>query len=136
MLAGALLRLPRRDLLATRPLARGGECAGALHVEAQRVHRPSPGLQARVGREAKAPKRAAGKHRQRPDLEGLEHRIGAYPVALPDPAGKVHRLAVDQDEVDLVQGEPQRLEPLAEGSAGTKRAAEGHLPPVRREEVA
>ncbi len=38
------------------------------------------------------------------DVERLENRVNTDPVAVLNPVGEIHRLAVDQDEIDLRVG--------------------------------
>jgi hypothetical protein len=63
---------------------------------------------------------------KRCDVERLEDRINADPVAVGKCVSEIHRMAVDECQIDLSGGNSQLVQNILHSHAFPQRMAEGH----------
>ncbi len=68
-----------------------------------------------IEHEPRIAKRLRTQSRQPGDIERLEDRVDADPVAVLNPVGEIHRLAVHQNEIDLDVGHAEGLDAVLDG---------------------
>ncbi len=69
------------------------------------------------------------------NVQRLEYRVDANPVAVLHQVGEVHRLAVDQDQINLGVGHAQGFDHILDGGTQLKGVGEGTLSPVCGQEI-
>ena len=72
---------------------------------------------------------------QRARVQRLENRIDADPVTVLNRTGKVHRLAVNQNEIDFRVWHAHRLDPVLHGGGQFECVRERSKAPGERQEI-
>ncbi|CFR93535.1 Uncharacterised protein [Mycobacterium tuberculosis] len=92
-------------------------------VEAQQPKQPRQLAEVDVDDEARVTQRRWAQPGGRPDVEGLEHRVGGNAVAGDRPVGKVRGIAVHQDEIHLGMRNAHRLQHIFDRLMAAERPA-------------
>ena len=104
-------------------------------VEPQHAQQPRQAAEMRVGDEAHLAQRLSPHPQQRPDVEALELRVDADSIRVAHQIGEVHRLAIDQDQLDLGMRNAQRLDRVLDRGGACAAVLDVALAQCRRKEI-
>ena len=96
------------------------------HVEAEHAKQPGEPAEVDVHNEAGIAQRHRAQPGGRPDVQGLEHRVGGDPVTGARAVAEPPRRPVHQDEVDLGVRNAHRLEHVLDRLVAAERPAHRH----------
>jgi hypothetical protein len=88
-----------------------------------------------IEREAAGAQRPGPDPNNRLDIERFEHGIDADVVPVPDDMGEIHRLAVDQDQIDFGVRHPEPFDHVLDGRAPLEFVNEADLAARERQKV-
>lgn len=104
-------------------------------VEPEHAQHAGEPAEVRVRHEARLAQGTLAQPQQGRHVQRLEAGIHRHPVAVLELPAEVHRLAIDQDQLDLGVRHAERLDHVLGGRRARARHREFLLAPDRREEI-
>ena len=123
------------DRISVYPVFESFDIAGLTRLRPRPLRETRFVLDVHVEYEARFAQGPRPQARQARDVERLEDRVHAYPVAVCHDVGKIHGRAVDEYQINLHVRHAERLDEILHGTPAWKGDLNVALAPLRRKEI-